>query len=83
MGCSGVGGGIVNVPTMNVLMGVPIRVATATSTYMLGATAAAGAVLYLSRGQVDAIARGSGRGGRLRGRRVRCATLAPRCRARR
>jgi uncharacterized membrane protein YfcA len=52
-GLLGVGGGIVNVPTMNVLMGVPIRVATATSTYMLGATAAASAVLYLSRGQID------------------------------
>ena len=54
-GLLGVGGGIVNVPTMNVLMHVPIRVATATSTYMLGATAAASAVLYLSRGQIDMI----------------------------
>lgn len=54
-GLLGVGGGIVNVPTMNVLMHVPIRVATATSTYMLGATAAASAVLYLSRGQIDTI----------------------------
>lgn len=54
-GLLGVGGGIVNVPTMNTLMGVPIRVATATSTYMLGATAAAGAVLYLSRGQIDGV----------------------------
>ena len=54
-GLMGVGGGIVNVPTMNVLMGVPIRVATATSTYMLGATAAASAVLYLSRGQIDGV----------------------------
>lgn len=52
-GLLGVGGGIVNVPTMNVLMGIPIRVATTTSTYMLGATAAASAVLYLSRGEVD------------------------------
>ncbi|MEX2548221.1 MAG: sulfite exporter TauE/SafE family protein [Chloroflexota bacterium] len=52
-GLLGVGGGIVNVPTMNVLMGVPIRVATATSTYMLGATGAAGALAYLSRGQID------------------------------
>jgi uncharacterized membrane protein YfcA len=54
-GLMGVGGGIVNVPTMNVLMGVPIRVATATSTFMLGATASAGAVLYVARGQVDPI----------------------------
>jgi uncharacterized membrane protein YfcA len=52
-GLLGVGGGIVNVPTMNVLMHIPIRVATTTSTYMLGATAAASAVLYLSRGEID------------------------------
>ena len=52
-GLLGIGGGIVNVPTMNVLMGIPIRVATTTSTYMLGATAAASSVLYLSRGEVD------------------------------
>ena len=38
---------------MNVLMGIPIRVATTTSTYMLGATAAASAVLYFSRGDMD------------------------------
>ena len=51
-GLLGVGGGIVNVPTMNVLMHVPIRVSTATSTFMLGATASAGALLYVARGQV-------------------------------
>jgi uncharacterized protein len=52
-GLLGVGGGIINVPTMNVVMHIPIRVATTTSTYMLGATAAASAVLYLARGDVD------------------------------
>jgi hypothetical protein len=52
-GLLGIGGGVVNVPTLNVLMGIPIRVATTTSTYMLGATAAASAVIYYSRGQVD------------------------------
>lgn len=52
-GLLGIGGGVVNVPTMNVLMGIPIRVATTTSTYMLGATAAASAVLYYSRGDID------------------------------
>ena len=54
-GLLGVGGGVVNVPTMSMLMGVPIRVALTTSTYMLAATAAASAVLYYSRGQVDAL----------------------------
>ncbi|MDP8905044.1 MAG: sulfite exporter TauE/SafE family protein [Chloroflexota bacterium] len=52
-GLLGVGGGVVNVPTMNVVMGVPIRVALTTSTYMLGATAAASAVIYYSRGLID------------------------------
>jgi uncharacterized membrane protein YfcA len=54
-GLLGIGGGVVNVPTMNVLMGIPIRVATTTSTYMLGATAAASGVLYLARGDIDAL----------------------------
>jgi uncharacterized protein len=52
-GLLGVGGGIVNVPTMHSLMGVPIRVALTTSTYMLGATAVASAVLYFSRGEIE------------------------------
>jgi uncharacterized membrane protein YfcA len=52
-GLLGVGGGIINVPTMNVLMRVPIRVATTTSTYMLAATAAASSVVYLVSGQLD------------------------------
>lgn len=52
-GLLGIGGGVVNVPTMNVLMGIPMRVATTTSTYMLAATAAASVVLYFSRGDVD------------------------------
>jgi len=52
-GLLGVGGGVINVPTMNVLMHVPIRVSTTTSTYMLAATAAASSVVYLASGQLD------------------------------
>jgi uncharacterized protein len=52
-GLLGVGGGIINVPTMNVLMHVPIRVATTTSTYMLAATAAASATVYAVSDRVD------------------------------
>jgi uncharacterized protein len=52
-GLLGVGGGVINVPTMNVLMRVPIRVATTTSTYMLAATAAASSVVYFVSGQLD------------------------------
>ena len=49
----GVGGGIVKVPLMNLTMGVPLRVATATSNLMIGITAAASAVIYLLRGEID------------------------------
>ncbi len=49
----GVGGGIVKVPVMNLVMGVPIRVATATSNLMIGVTASAGALVYLLRGGID------------------------------
>jgi uncharacterized protein len=49
----GIGGGIINVPTMNLLMGVPLRVATATSNLMIGVTAVAPAILYTLRGELD------------------------------
>lgn len=45
-GMLGVGGGIVQVPVMNLIMGVPIKVATTTSTYVIGITAMAGAFVY-------------------------------------
>lgn len=49
----GVGGGIIKVPTMHLLMGVPLKVATATSNMMIGITATSSAVIYLLRGQLD------------------------------
>jgi len=49
----GIGGGIVKVPVMHLVMGVPLRVSTATSNLMMGITAAAGAIIYLSRGLID------------------------------
>ena len=49
----GVGGGIVKVPVMNLVMAVPLRVATATSNLMIGVTASVGAVVYLYRGGID------------------------------
>lgn len=45
-GLLGVGGGIVQVPVMNLIMHVPIKVATTTSTYIIGITAMAGAFVY-------------------------------------
>ena len=49
----GVGGGIVNVPTMNLLMGVPVRVAAATSNLIIGVTAVSSAIVYLVRDGID------------------------------
>jgi uncharacterized membrane protein YfcA len=54
----GVGGGIVKVPLMHLVMGVPLRVATATSNLMIGVTAAASAVIYLLRGGIDPLVAG-------------------------
>jgi uncharacterized membrane protein YfcA len=45
-GLLGVGGGIVQVPVMSLIMDVPIKVATTTSTYIIGITAMAGAFVY-------------------------------------
>ncbi len=52
-GLLGVGGGIVMVPLINLVLGAPLRVAVATSNFMIGITAAAGAYAYLFRGDVD------------------------------
>ena len=49
----GIGGGIVKVPLMHVGMGVPLRVATATSNLMIGITAAASTVIYIAHGGID------------------------------
>jgi uncharacterized membrane protein YfcA len=49
----GIGGGIIKVPLMHLGMGVPLRVATATSNMMIGITAAASAVIYLIHGGID------------------------------
>ncbi len=49
-GMLGVGGGVVNVPVMRLWMGVPMRAACATSNYMIGITALAGAIVYFQFG---------------------------------
>jgi len=48
----GLGGGILKVPALNAWCGVPMRAAAATSAFMIGVTATAGAVIYYGRGQV-------------------------------
>jgi uncharacterized membrane protein YfcA len=51
-GLLGVGGGFLKVPAMNLGMDVPIRVAVATSNFMIGVTAAASVFVYFGRGFV-------------------------------
>jgi uncharacterized membrane protein YfcA len=52
----GIGGGIIKVPVMHLVMGVPLRIATATSNLMIGITASASAIVYLLRGGIDVYA---------------------------
>ena len=49
----GVGGGILAVPLLILLAGVPERAATATSLMAIAITASAGVIAYGARGEVD------------------------------
>jgi uncharacterized protein len=49
----GVGGGVIKVPVLNLILKMPIALAAATSTYMIGITTAAGSIVYLVKGMVD------------------------------
>jgi hypothetical protein len=48
----GIGGGVIKVPVLNAWCGVPVRAAAATSAFMIGVTAAAGAIIYYGNGQL-------------------------------
>jgi uncharacterized membrane protein YfcA len=48
----GIGGGVLKVPALNALCGVPMRVAAATSALMIGATAVVGSINYFVRGDI-------------------------------
>jgi uncharacterized membrane protein YfcA len=48
----GIGGGVLKVPLLNAWCGVPLRAAAATSAFMIGVTAAPGAVIYFGSGDV-------------------------------
>jgi len=52
-GYLGIGGGVITVPTLRLVMGVPMKSAIATSNFMLGVTAATGAVIYFARGTIS------------------------------
>jgi uncharacterized membrane protein YfcA len=51
-GLTGTGGGFIKAPVMYSLMDVPLGVATATSNFMVGITAAASAMVYYARGDI-------------------------------
>jgi uncharacterized membrane protein YfcA len=52
-GLLGIGSGAVKVLAMDRAMGLPFKVSTTTSNFMIGVTAAASAGIYLARGYID------------------------------
>lgn len=52
-GLSGAGGGALIIPGMNLISNIPIKAATATSSFIIGFTAAAGSIVYMQEGLVD------------------------------
>jgi uncharacterized membrane protein YfcA len=52
-GLLGIGSGALKVLAMDNIMRLPFKVSTTTSNFMMGVTAAASAVVYLHRGQID------------------------------
>lgn len=52
-GLLGIGSGVLKVPAMDLAMGLPVKVSSATSNFMIGVTAAASAGIYFSRGDID------------------------------
>jgi len=52
-GLLGIGGGIIKVPVMVLVMGIPLKAAIATSNFMIGVTAATSALIYYGRGYIN------------------------------
>jgi uncharacterized protein len=52
-GLLGIGGGPIKVPVMHHFMKIPLPVATATSNFMIGVTAATSALVYWGRGDIN------------------------------
>jgi uncharacterized membrane protein YfcA len=52
----GIGGGVIKVPALNAWCGIPVRVAAATSAFMIGVTATGGAIIYYGRGDLPVLA---------------------------
>lgn len=51
-GLLGIGGGVVQVPIMNLLCGVPMKAAAATSNFIIGVSAAASVYVYFRKGML-------------------------------
>ncbi len=52
-GLLGVGGGVIQVPTMNLLMRIPMKAAAGTSSFLVGMTAVATATVFYADGLID------------------------------
>lgn len=52
-GLFGIGGGIIHVPLMYSVLGIPVHIATATSHFILAVTAFLGSVVFVGLGYVD------------------------------
>ncbi len=52
-GVLGIGSGVFKVIGMDLVMGLPIKISSATSNFMMGVTAAAGAGIHLANGDLD------------------------------
>ncbi|CAN5326774.1 sulfite exporter TauE/SafE family protein [soil metagenome] len=52
-GLLGVGGGVIQVPMMNLLMRIPMKAAAGTSSFLVGMTAVATATVFYADGQID------------------------------
>jgi hypothetical protein len=48
----GIGGGIIHVPFLIVMLGIPVHTATATSHFVLAITSMTGSLVFLQHGQV-------------------------------
>jgi uncharacterized membrane protein YfcA len=52
-GLLGIGGGVIKVPIMTLVMGVPLRAAIGTSNFMIGIEAATSAIIYYQHGYIN------------------------------
>jgi uncharacterized membrane protein YfcA len=66
-GLLGIGSGALKVPAMDLAMGLPMKVSSATSNFMIGVTAAASAGVYFTRGDIDPFIAGPVAGGAVLG----------------